>query len=59
MLFIFCFSVLFENDCCTVKKWASIGKELFTTADNYIISINEAKSDTYFIDTIIFNQVIL
>jgi uncharacterized protein YxjI len=23
------------------KKWAGIGKELFTTADNYILSINE------------------
>ena len=24
------------------KKWAGIGKELFTSADNYILSINEA-----------------
>jgi len=24
------------------KKWAGIGKELFTSADNYIISINES-----------------
>ena len=24
------------------KKWAGIGKELFTSADNYMISINEA-----------------
>ena len=23
------------------KKWAGIGKELFTTADNYIVSLNE------------------
>jgi uncharacterized protein YxjI len=23
------------------KKWAGIGKELFTTADNYVISLNE------------------
>lgn len=23
------------------KKWAGLGKELFTTADNYVISINE------------------
>ena len=22
------------------KKWAGVGKELFTSADNYIISIN-------------------
>ncbi|HJH30519.1 MAG TPA: oxidoreductase [Methanosarcinaceae archaeon] len=27
------------------KKWAGIGKELFTTADTYIISIDETKSD--------------
>ena len=24
------------------KKWAGLGKELFTTADNYVLSINEA-----------------
>lgn len=24
------------------KKWAGIGKELFTTADNYVLSINES-----------------
>jgi uncharacterized protein YxjI len=23
------------------KKWAGLGKELFTTADNYMLSINE------------------
>lgn len=30
------------------KKWAGIGKELFTTADNYILSINDSvkKEDT-------------
>lgn len=26
------------------KKWAGLGKELFTTADNYIISLNERTS---------------
>jgi uncharacterized protein YxjI len=26
------------------KKWAGIGKELFTTADNYVISINDAEA---------------
>lgn len=26
------------------KKWAGLGKELFTTADNYIISINDTVS---------------
>jgi len=31
------------------KKWAGLGKELFTTADNYVLEINEgvpADSDT-------------
>lgn len=28
------------------KKWAGIGKELFTSADNYLISLNEAASPT-------------
>lgn len=30
------------------KKWAGIGKELFTTADNYILSVNDSvkKEDT-------------
>jgi len=32
------------------KKWAGIGKELFTSADNYVISINE---DEYTKDAII------
>ena len=27
------------------KKWAGIGREFFTTADNYMISIDETKSD--------------
>src|SRR5262245_25694520 len=26
------------------KKWAGIGKELFTSADNYMISLNEGRS---------------
>ena len=26
------------------KKWAGIGKELFTTADNYIIALNETQT---------------
>ncbi len=26
------------------KKWAGLGKELFTTADNYMLSINESLS---------------
>jgi len=26
------------------KKWAGLGKELFTSADNYIISLNEEPS---------------
>lgn len=31
----------FENEIGTItKKWAGIGKELFTTADNYIIALN-------------------
>ena len=34
-----------EKELGTVtKKWAGIGKELFTTADNYIISLNEEPS---------------
>jgi uncharacterized protein YxjI len=28
------------------KKWAGFGKELFTSADNYIISINGAPNPT-------------
>jgi uncharacterized protein YxjI len=24
------------------KKWAGLGKELFTTADNYMLSINDS-----------------
>lgn len=28
------------------KKWAGIGKELFTTADNYVIALNEAAART-------------
>ena len=27
------------------RKWAGIGKELFTTADTYMISIDEKESD--------------
>ena len=27
------------------KKWAGLGKELFTSADNYIIALNEAASE--------------
>ena len=27
------------------KKWAGIGKELFTSADNYIVELSEARSD--------------
>lgn len=31
-----------ENEMGTItKKWAGIGKELFTSADNYIISLNQ------------------
>jgi uncharacterized protein YxjI len=31
-----------ENEIGTItKKWAGIGKELFTTADNYIIALND------------------
>ena len=31
-----------ENELGTItKKWAGIGKELFTTADNYIIALND------------------
>ena len=26
------------------KKWAGIGKELFTSADNYIIALNDGSS---------------
>lgn len=28
------------------KKWAGIGKELFTTADNYVIALNETAART-------------
>jgi uncharacterized protein YxjI len=28
------------------KKWAGIGKELFTSADNYLISLDEGEGDT-------------
>jgi uncharacterized protein YxjI len=28
------------------KKWAGIGKELFTSADNYIIALNDAGGDS-------------
>jgi len=28
------------------KKWAGIGKELFTTADNYVIALNETAAHT-------------
>jgi uncharacterized protein YxjI len=27
------------------KKWAGIGKEMFTSADNYMISLNEARNE--------------
>ncbi len=31
-----------NNEIGTVtKKWSGIGKELFTTADNYVISLNQ------------------
>jgi uncharacterized protein YxjI len=31
-----------ENEIGTVtKKWAGIGKELFTSADNYVIALNQ------------------
>jgi uncharacterized protein YxjI len=34
-----------EKEIGTItKKWAGLGKELFTTADNYIISLNEKTS---------------
>jgi uncharacterized protein YxjI len=34
-----------ENEIGSVtKKWAGIGKELFTSADNYIITLNQASS---------------
>ena len=34
-----------ENEIGTItKKWAGLGKELFTSADNYIISLNEGHS---------------
>ena len=31
---------------CVSKKWAGIGKELFTTADNYMLSISPAVAPT-------------
>ena len=38
----FRFLDLSQNEMGTItKKWAGIGKELFTSADNYIISLNE------------------
>ena len=34
-----------QNEMGTItKKWAGLGKELFTSADNYIISLNEEPS---------------
>lgn len=34
-----------ENEIGTItKKWAGIGKELFTTADNYAVSLNQAEN---------------
>jgi uncharacterized protein YxjI len=34
-----------ENEIGTItKKWAGLGKELFTTADNYIIAISASSS---------------
>lgn len=30
---------------CVTKKWAGIGKELFTSADNYILTLNEEPTE--------------
>ena len=39
----FRFLVASEREIGTItKKWAGIGKELFTSADNYIVSFTEA-----------------
>ncbi|MDD3927607.1 MAG: phospholipid scramblase-related protein [bacterium] len=42
------FKIIGENDGemgTITKKWAGIGKELFTSADNYMISINDDRPD--------------
>ena len=48
-----------ENTIATVtKKWSGIGKELFTSADNYILDINENIEKTNPLRLLIFGAVI-
>lgn len=39
------------------KKWAGIGKELFTTADNYILQIDENVAENHMIRQLILGAV--
>ena len=39
------------------KKWAGIGKELFTTADNYVLTINETTPKDSSLRTLILAAV--
>ncbi len=39
------------------KKWAGVGKELFTTADNYVIIISEAVKENDPVRVLIFGAV--
>ena len=48
-----------ENTIATVtKKWAGIGKELFTSADNYILDINDDVEKASPLRLLIFGAVI-
>ena len=48
-----------ENTIATVtKKWSGIGKELFTSADNYILDINDNVEKTSSLRLLIFGAVI-
>ena len=40
-----------------LKKWAGIGKELFTTADSYILQISETVPENDFIRQLIIAAV--
>ena len=48
-----------ENTIATVtKKWSGIGKELFTSADNYVLDINDSVERTSPLRRLIFGAVI-
>lgn len=38
----FTFSYKGEEQAQVSKKWAGLGKELFTSADNYMLTINDS-----------------